>query len=206
MKKHTIAPWVRMITADDSAAPAGSAPTPAQMPQRSAVAPGSADEETAEPPADGEGQDEDPDGRGSKRSVLADLARERDKRQALQAERDELQKQLDEYNRAKMTDQEKLQADLEVERKRAAELEQALTTERRKAWAGQALAEVGLPAAMADRLQGDTLEDIQADAQALKETLGYDRAPVDPSQGKSGAKTTYTTMGDAIAAHYAARK
>ncbi|MGS2664977.1 hypothetical protein ACU6QD_08335 [Corynebacterium glucuronolyticum] len=45
--------------------------------------------------SDSQSQEENPNARGSKRAVLGDLAKERDKRQAAEAERDELKKQLD---------------------------------------------------------------------------------------------------------------
>lgn len=58
--------------------------------------------------------------------------------------------------RSTMTDQEKIQADLEAERKRAEEFKAQLEQEQRKGWARDALAKTGLPAEMADRLRGET--------------------------------------------------
>lgn len=199
-------PWLRFIEAGTPNLAPAPTPTPPSTPEAThtekAPAPGA-------PAADGDegAPDEDPQARGSKQAVLADLARERDKRQELEAQRDALQKQVDEHARSKMTDQEKIQADLEAERKRAEEFKAQLEAEQRKGWARDALAKTGLPAEMADRLRGDTAEDIMADAEALKKTLGFDRAPVDPTQGKTAdAKPKFSDLGSAIAAHYEANK
>jgi hypothetical protein len=150
MHNNKYAPWVRMITAD--AAPGGAAPD-GTVPASEVTPAADGETSSAQQPAESGDSDEDadPDGRGGKRVVLADLARERDRRQSLQAERDELPKQLDKINRSKMTEQEKLQADVDAERKRSVELEGELTTSRQQAWAREALASVGLPAEMADR-------------------------------------------------------
>lgn len=61
-----------------------------------------------------------------------------------------------------------------------------------------------LSAEMADRLRGDTAEELAADAKKLAETLGFDRAPVDPSQGKGadGQALKPASLGASIRAHY----
>ena len=41
-----------------------------------------------------------------------------------------------------------------------------------------------LPESMASRLTGTTADDLTADARAISEAMGYDRGPVDPSQGR----------------------
>lgn len=51
--------------------------------------------------SDSQSQEENPNARGSKRAVLGDLAKERDKRQAAEAERDELQTRLAELEKEK---------------------------------------------------------------------------------------------------------
>lgn len=136
------APWVRMIMSDDT--PGGAATDDASAPTTGAQSP-EAGAQSADHDQESGSDDSDDDygtnGRGSKRAVLADLVRERH----------ELCKQLDEINRSKMTEQEKLQADVEAGRKRSAEMEGELTTSRQQAWAREALASVGLPAEMADR-------------------------------------------------------
>lgn len=145
------APWVRMIT-QDTALGGGVKEEPTAVSEVAAAdAENQAAEQASDPELGDSDEDTDPDGRGGKRAVLAAPAREWDKRQSVQAERDELRKQLDEINRSKMTEQEKLQADVDAERRRSAELESELTTSRQQAWAREALASVGLPAEMADR-------------------------------------------------------
>lgn len=152
MHNNKYAPWVRMITAD--AAPGGAAPD-GTVPASEATPVADGETLSAQQPAESGSDDSDDyydtDGRGSKRAVLAAPAREWDKRQSVQAERDELRKQLDEINRSKMTEQERLQADVDAERKRSAELESELTTSRQQAWAREVFASVCLPAEMADR-------------------------------------------------------
>jgi|GEM_PF-7130028 len=41
-----------------------------------------------------------------------------------------------------------------------------------------------LPESMASRLTGTTADDLTADARAISEAMGYDRGPIDPSQGR----------------------
>lgn len=88
-------------------------------------------EGNADPEADDESED-NPDGRGSKRAVLGDLARERDKRQAAEAERDELKKQLDVIAEKDMTELEKAQKQRDELQTRLAELEKEKADAERK--------------------------------------------------------------------------
>lgn len=152
----------------------------------------------------GDGDDEDdPKARGSKSQVLADLARERDRRQAGEAEIAELKAKLEEFERAQMTDQEKQAADLKKALDRVAELESEIATGKRQKMVAEVLKDANLPAEMADRLCGDTVEELTADAQKLAEVMGFDKTPIDPSQGKStGNKTVARTLAEAFRAHY----
>lgn len=142
------------------------------------------------------GEETDTAGRGSKREVLSDLAKERDKRQAAEADLAEAKKATAELETL-TTERDKL---LE----KVAEYEQAAQKNQREADIKAALAESKLPAEMADRLRGTTPEELLADAKKLAADLGYDRRPADPFQGTgTGGKTTATSLGGAIGAHYA---
>lgn len=59
--------------------------------------------------------------------------------------------------------------------------------------------EVGLPESLARRLEGETREQLLADARALAKDLSI--RVTDPTQGKSGGAVA-TTIEDAIKAHY----
>jgi len=69
---------------------------------------------------------------------------------------------------------------LDKANKRAAELEQQLAAISRKQMQSEVAAKVGLPAALASRLQGETLEELEADAAAILETLPK---PTKPAPG-----------------------
>ena len=109
--KNRVRPWVRMFTAEANAgevAATGQISAPSQhTPQEPAKAADQDDgveKPTETAPGEDEGEDDNPDARGSKRAVLKDLATERDKRQAAEAARDELQERLDAIDREKMTE------------------------------------------------------------------------------------------------------
>lgn len=174
-------------------APAPSAPTPADVAAATArTAPNTSDTAPAPAPSDDE---PDSEGRGSKREVLADLARERDKRQALQEELAALKESQaggEAELRAQLEDQRKLIDGLLAEKAEAA----------RKADIDAALSAANLPAEMAARLKGDTREELEADAKALAEVLGFDRKPVDPSQGQGSQTPETRSLADALRAHY----
>lgn len=132
--------------------------------------------------------EEDGDGRGSKRAVLADLARERSKRHELESE---LAKMREENSKnAIATDK---VAEL------AAQLEE-LQAERRELQIKTVLSETGLPAEMANRLRGNTLDELKADADSLAKVFNAS-AGSDPTQGR-GNSPQPKTMADALAAHY----
>ena len=205
-------PWVRMFTAEADtggvAAPQGSASaTPSQG---SSVTSSDRESETdnesgaegnADPEADDESED-NPDGRGSKRAVLGDLARERDKRQAAEAERDELKKQLDVIAEKDMTELEKAQKQRDELQPRLAELEKEKADAERKRMIAGVLKKAGLPAEMEGRLQGETAEELEADARKLAEVLGFDRRAVDPSQARTNKGAIAASLSEALRNHY----
>ncbi|HFG8808092.1 TPA: hypothetical protein ACGIY5_001459 [Corynebacterium striatum] len=209
MPKH-LKPWIRAITADEESPSNGATNSPQQSANATDAdhsAPGDGDEDSGEEnddeesPAQSPAEDsnaskvekddsqeksvestsddkkpEDPDGRGSKRAVLEDLARERKKRQSVESERDELAERLK-------------------------KLEQENAARERKENMKAALAKANLPAEMADRLKGESLEELTEDAEKLAKSLGYDRSAIDPGQGKTKAPKP-ATLADAIKNHY----
>lgn len=152
--------------------------------------------------SDSDGDSDDaPNGRGSKTQVLADLAKERDKRQTLDKENAALKARLAEFERAQMTEQEKTAADLKTAQDRVAALEAQIAEQHRQAAVAKALKTVGLPADLAGRLQGSTPEELAADAKALAAALG--EPPVDPSQGQhAGGKPAPRSLTEALRNHY----
>lgn len=145
--------------------------------------------------------DGDPNGRGSKTQVLADLAKERDKRQTLDKENAALKARLAEFERAQMTEQEKTAADLKTAQDRVAALEAQIAEHQRQAAVAEALKTAGLSADLAGRIQGSTSEELVADAKALAAALG--EPPVDPSQGQhAGGKATPRSLTEALRNHY----
>lgn len=151
--------------------------------------------------SDSDGDGGDPNGRGSKTQVLADLAKERDKRQAAEEENTALKARLAEFERAQMTEQEKTAADLKTAQDRVAALEAQIAEQQRQAAVAEALKTAGLPADLAGRLQGSTPEELAADAKALAAALG--EPPVDPSQGQhAGGKMTPRSLTEALRNHY----
>lgn len=71
----------------------------------------------------------------------------------------------------------------------------------------EAAEQTGIPLKAAMRLKGETLEELVADAEELKELgIGTPATPTpkpDQSQGRSGGKTQHSNVQDAISAHYA---
>lgn len=155
----------------------------------------------ADADADSDGDGGDPNGRGSKTQVLADLAKERDKRQALDKENAALKARLAEFERAQMTEQEKTAADLKTAQDRVAALEAQIAEQQRQAAVAEALKTAGLSADLAGRIQGSTPEELVADAKALATALG--EPPVDPSQGQhAGGKMAPRSLTEALRNHY----
>lgn len=166
--------------------------------QREGETASAASSNTDDSDSDGDG---DPNGRGSKTQVLADLAKERDKRQTLDKENAALKARLAEFERAQMTEQEKTAADLKTAQDRVAALEAQIAEHQRQAAVAEALKTAGLSADLAGRLQGSTPEELVADAKALAAALG--EPPVDPSQGHhAGGRATPRSLTEALRNHY----
>ena len=185
--------------AGGSSAAEGAASTPqASGRQREGETASAASSNTDDSDSDGDG---DPNGRGSKTQVLADLAKERDKRQTLDKENAALKARLAEFERAQMTEQEKTAADLKTAQDRVAALEAQIAEQQRQAAVAEALKTAGLSADLAGRLQGSTPEELVADARALAAALG--EPPVDPSQGHhAGGRATPRSLTEALRNHY----
>lgn len=107
--------------------------------------------------------------------LAADLAAERRKVKAVE-------KQLEELQRAQLTEQEKLAADYKSAQ---AELESLRAIDMQT----RAAAKAGLPADLATRLRGATVEEMLEDAKTLKKALGA----VTPVAGSGDAKAASNT-------------
>lgn len=199
------APWVRAIINDSDTAHSGSsAGVDDQNSPKTTSQDGKAEGDKAAEDSD---SNEDPEARGSKTMVLKDLARERDKRQQAEQQRDEFKAKLDEIERSKMSDHEKAVADRDQALARIAELEKHIAdgeaASKRREAVSQALSATKLPAEMADRLRGETAEEIMEDAKALAKTIGFDRSVFDPSQGQNAAgKSQANSLSSALRAHF----
>lgn len=125
------------------------------------------DEEEAKKKAEEEAarkKDEEGKGRGSPEAVLADLARERKQRQALETEREDMAKQLKELQDRDKSEGEKLA-------ERATTAEDGLTKAELKALQFEVALDKGLPKTIAMRLRGDTQEEMEKDADELLKQL-----------------------------------
>ncbi len=190
-------PWLRHIVEPSDEGGAAALTTP------EAPAPSSEDhsgeDSGTDPPAGGS----DAGGQGDADSGDAAGADNTDALSTVTAERDALAAQVEEFKRAQMTESEKVTADRDAAVKRAEDAEAKIAALNREKLVAAAAASANLPASMADRLRGETPEELAADAKALAETIGYDRGPVDPSQGKgTSGGTAHRSLGDALSAHY----
>lgn len=137
--------------------------------------------------------DDDGAGKGSKQAVLADLAAERDKRQQLQSELDQLKRQIDD---AKLNDTQKLERDRDESQKRVGELETDNTALK---LANQRLLiaiEERVPADWVARIQGATPEEMREDAKKIKASLRDDsERDYTPGAGHRGGDIVETAPG-----------
>lgn len=198
------APWIRAIINDSDTHGGSSVGVDDQSSPKTTPQDGKAEGDKV---AEDSGGDEDPEARGSKTMVLKDLARERDKRQEAERQRDDFKAKLDEIERSKMSDLEKAVADRDQALARVAELEKHIAdgeaASKRREAVSQALSATKLPAEMADRLRGETAEEIMEDAKALAKTIGFDRSVFDPSQGQNAAgKSQANSLSSALRAHF----
>lgn len=213
---HLNRPWLRFLEGPNAAGPGATNNDPAPTATNNGAAPGDGDRgdqdggngndgsgennDGNDDGADGDG--EDPKGRGSKEAVLADLARERDKRQAAEARLAELEAAEKERQREGMTEAEKAMADLEALRSEHAEAVAKLAAIEHERQRAAVAAELQIPAAMAGRIQGETPEEMRADAKKLAEALGPYSGPSDPSQGHGRATKVAANLTEALNAHY----
>ena len=102
------------------------------------------------------------------------------------ARADELQKKLDEYEKSKMSEEERAAVAEQEWKARVDKLMAENAEMKLKHECGQLCKEFKIPDAMAHRIMGETPEERRADAEALSKALGFDRAPQDPTQGKGG--------------------
>lgn len=208
MKKNR--PWLRFIEGPNAGT--GSAPsTDGAAQSAEGVENAAGAQDTNQPPSDDSQSDDEEEGenpaaRGSKQSVLADLAKERDKRQSVEAQRDELAAKVAAFERAQMTEAEKAAADLKELETKYSDAVAKIAAYERKAALAEISAEFKIPAAIADRIQGETPEQMRADAQALAKSLGPYTGPSDPSAGQGGGKPAPAASLDAaLAAHFTHR-
>ncbi len=120
----------------------------------------------------------DDDGKGGKTAVLADLARERDARQALDTENQSLKSQLQALKDKDLTPEQKAERDAQQTAGRVGELETEngtlktanadLTAENLRL---RVAIDEGIPANWVDRLRGSNEEEVRADAQSVKQDL-----------------------------------
>lgn len=121
----------------------------------------------------------------SKKAVLADLAKERDARKALEARFEKLGEAFG------VSKPENGKTDIDQLTERLSKHEEELATERQARWRAEVAHEKGLTEAQAARLQGTTRDELASDADSLKEL--FTAAPAasgtpkpDPSQGARG--------------------
>lgn len=192
--------WIRAVEGADENGAAG-APTEAQKTEDISEQ-ATKGEDTGQDNTPAAESEENPAGRGSKSAVLADLARERDKRQALEARLAEFEQAEEERKRSEMTEIERLQADLEASRKAEEDARAEIAKRDLDAERARIAAEFKIPAAMAGRIAGATPEEMREDAKALAEAIGPYTGPADKSAGRGGGQATPTSLEAAIAAKY----
>jgi hypothetical protein len=192
-------PWLRFIVepdATDGGTPAGAAPG-------TETPPASEDHSGEDSGTDHPTGWDDAGDKGGADSGDAASADNTDALSTVTAERDALAAQVEEFKRAQMTESEKVTADRDAAVKRAEDAEAKIAALNREKLVAAAAASANLPASMADRLRGETPEELAADAKALAASMGYDRGPIDPSQGKdTSGGTAHSSLSDALSAHY----
>lgn len=206
-------PWLRFFNADDSGAggtnAAGTGGAAAGPAAGAGAGTGAGTDGTGAGQTDGGGaggaDTTGDDGKGGKAAVLADLAKERDARQALDTENQSLKTELQALKDQGLTPEQKAERDAQQTAGRVGDLETEngtlkssnadLTAENLRL---RVAMDVGIPANWVDRLRGLTEEEIRADAQSVKQDLrlgssgehtagvghrGSDHAEVKPGMG-----------------------
>ena len=135
-------------------------------------------DDTQETPDGGEGEQPEGDerlGEGGKKALQA----EREARAAEKRRADAAEARLKELDDAKLTDQQRLEAERDEYRSKADSAGATLA----KYEAAEA---AGIPLTWAKRLTGSTSEELLADAKSIKEQITPSGPKPDPSQGGSG--------------------
>ena len=140
-----------------------------------------------------DGADDERLGEGGKKALQA----EREARAAEKRRADAAEARLKELDDAKLTDQQRLEAERDEYRSKADSAGATLA----KYEAAEA---AGIPLTWAKRLTGSTPEELLADAKSIKEQLAPSGPKPDPSQGGSGGRSG-NTLADAMD-DYRARK
>jgi hypothetical protein len=168
-----------MSTPATEAPKAPAAPT---APAPKAEAPATPPAKPTTPPESNAPKSEDFKSEESKRAVLADLAKERDARKALEARFEKLGEAFG------VQKSEGGKTDIEQLTERLTNHETELAKERDARWRAEVAHEKGLTPTQAGRLQGRTREELAADADALVADFGItpgkpSTPKPDPSQG-----------------------
>ena len=153
-------------------------------------------DDTQETPDNGDGEQSEGDerlGEGGKKALQA----EREARAAEKRRADAAEARLKELDDAKLTDQQRLEAERDEYRSKADSAGATLA----KYEAAEA---AGIPLTWAKRLTGSTPEELLADAKSIKEQLAPSGPKPDPSQGGADGRTG-NTLADAMD-DYRARK
>jgi hypothetical protein len=154
-------------------------------PDDAATAPEDTTQEATGAPETGQGDQGDPKTRkGDKDAVLADLARERRQRQALE-------KRLKDFEDRDLTELQKAQ-------KQATEASKQLEELQRESLRQRVALKAGIPAEHIHRLQGSTEQELAADAAELAKLLTPKGPRPDPSQGSRAGQSSPLDMNQLI--------
>lgn len=141
-----------------------------------------------------------------KRALDEERRARRDATKTAKAEKeraDALAAKLAEYERAQMTDQERIAAERDDLRKQLEERDAQLRARELELVRREVAEEKGIPARMARRLAGSTREEIEADADLFLKDMPEQPRPkyVDPTAGTSSQGGPPASMADGIAAY-----
>lgn len=121
-------------------------------------------------------------------AVLAAIKREQDKRRKVAEQRDEALARVKEFEDSQKSEEQKREEALEAARKEAESYKTRIHELEVKQLRSEVAAAKNLPPKLADRLTGETVEEIEADADSLLEDLGPISVET-PPPGDGGART-----------------
>lgn len=211
MPRNNLPFWIRCMEGPGAGGSGGSGgqETPPGAPAAGATPPPPETPPAGETPKETGtgGQDEQVDDKSKTAPAAptaAELAAEREKTSALEAELATLRAAEEARTREQMTELEKAQADLKKAAEEKAQLAEELSKRDRENALADLAAEFKIPPAMIGRIQGTTPEEMRTDAEALSQAIGPYNGPSDPSAGRGGGRgpAQHTTLGAALAAHY----